>query len=123
MKKPIAIMLSVIAILALVSGVTASSIVLTERETKDGIEQIVVDDDTLEVSIYLDGKLIETRPATDREADALKRQAADNERKLAVDDLRSSVADIKGRPLQNVNDRLDRLEQALIDLAAAIGIE
>lgn len=123
MRIRLAVILAVIAALALFSFASAASITLTERETKAGVEKIVYDDQTDEVNVYLNGELIETRAATEREIQAAAAQAKDVGRKQAIDDLRSSVADIKGRPLVDVNSRLDRIEAALIDLAAAIGVE
>lgn len=123
MRKIIALVIAV-SLMAITAGIAvANSATISERETRAGVEQVVIDDEINQASVYIDGKLTETRPATDRELEALKRQVAGEQKKQAIDDLRSSVADLKGRPLVDVNSRLARIEATLIELAEALGIE
>ena len=122
-RIPLALILAAFAVLAGAAAASAGVVTLTDRETGKGNEVVQIDDVTGDVSVYLDGQLVETRPATDRELEALARRQAREAADGKVEALRASIADLKGRPLANADARLDRLEAIVVELAAQIGVE
>jgi hypothetical protein len=119
----VALLLAVFAVLAGVSAASAGVVTLSERDAGGAVEVVQIDDVTGEVSVYMDGDLVETRPATDRELAALQRRQAKEQAESRIESLKTSVADLKGRPIVSIDARLDRLEAIVLELAAQIGVE
>ena len=111
------------AIFVSATAALAGTVTLSERDTGTAIQLITIDDQTNEVSIFEDGKLIEVRPGTEREIAAIQRIVKAEDRQTKLDELQASVDDLKGRPVVVVNDRIARLETLVLELAAQLGIE
>ena len=115
--------MAVLAIFVSATAALAGTVTLSERDTGTAIQLITIDDQTNEVSIFEDGKLIEVRPGTEREIAAIQRIVKAEDRQTKLDELQASVDDLKGRPVVVVNDRIARLETLVLELAAQLGIE
>lgn len=122
-KFPLAIILGALAVMLAATMASAGVVTLSEREKGDSVELVQIDDVTNQISIYEDGVLIETRDATARELAALARIKKGEDEAQKLEDLKAGIADLRGRPIVNVSDRLDRLEAIVIDLAEQIGAD
>ena len=99
----------------------ADDLELTDRQTGRGVERVVLDTDTGQVVVTVDGTPTDSRAATDRELAGAQYLQSQRSHEQALVDLQASVDSIKGR--SSLNPDIQRLEQAFLQLAALNGVE